>query len=84
MANVVDGADMRMIEAGDGASLALESLAQIGAVRHVVRQYLDRDGALQPRVPGLVNLTHPSRTQRRFNLVGSEFHAQGEGHNRGL
>jgi hypothetical protein len=37
MAKVVDGADMGMIQAGDGASFALKSIAQIGAVRQMVR-----------------------------------------------
>jgi hypothetical protein len=37
MADVMDGADMRMIQAGDAARFAFESLAQIGAFRQMAR-----------------------------------------------
>src|SRR6266481_8728420 len=47
----------------------------------MLRQDFDRDGALEPRIAAAINLTHPSRAQRRLNLVGSEFRTQGEGHN---
>jgi hypothetical protein len=32
-----------MVQAGDGAGFALESVAQIGAVRQMIGQNLDRD-----------------------------------------
>src|SRR6266705_4530459 len=44
-------------------------------------QDFDRDGALEPRVASAIDFAHPSRAQRRLNLVGSQFRARGEGHN---
>ena len=61
VADVVEGADVRMIQAGDGASFALESLAQFGAVRKMRGQNLDRDDAIEARVAGAVHLAHPAR-----------------------
>src|SRR6266566_393067 len=70
-----------MIQRGNRAGFALETLLRFRIGREVLRQYFDRDGALQSRIAGTVNLTHPSRTQRRLYLVGSEFGTRGEGHN---
>ena len=52
--------------------LALEPLANLADRRHVLRQHFHRDRPLQPRVPRLVDLPHPSRAQRRQDLVGTE------------
>ena len=47
----------------------------------MLRQYFDRDSALQSHVAGAINFAHPSRAQRRLYLVGSEFGTRREGHN---
>ena len=39
----------------------------------MLRQDLDRDGAIQPRVLRLVDLSHSSGAERREDLVGTEF-----------
>ncbi len=60
-ADVVDAADVRMIERSDRARLALE--AQIGIAGNLGREDLDRDAAIEPRVAGLVDLAHPARAR---------------------
>ena len=57
-ADVVEGANVRVIEAGDGLGLALEALLQIGIRGDVLGQDFDGDGAIESRASCLVNLTH--------------------------
>src|SRR5437667_10811698 len=51
-ANVVQGADVRMIQCSDGAGLALEALAEL------LGGDLNGDDAVEAVVGGLVNLAH--------------------------
>ena len=46
--------------------------ADFGRRRHVRRQHLHRHRPLQPRVPRLVDLPHPARSDRRQDLVRTE------------
>ena len=70
-ANVVKRADVRVVQTGDGKGFALEPLAELGASGEMRRKNLDRDGAIEPRVLGLIDLAHPSRSERGHNLVGT-------------
>jgi len=70
--DVVEGADVRMVQAGDGASFALEALAQFGSIGKVIRKDFDGNGALQTRIAGAVHLTHPTRTNRGEDFIGPE------------
>jgi len=45
-------------------------------------QSLDGDRALEPRIAGAVNLAHPSRANKRDDLIGAEFRACGQHHRR--
>ena len=78
VADVVERADVRMRELRDRLRLPLEPLANLGGGRQMLRQHLDRDGALEPRVPRLVDLSHPPGAERRQDLVGTEFCSGGE------
>ena len=60
-ADVVDAADVGMVQGRDGASLALEAGPHIGIASDVARQDLDRDRAIEPRVAGPVDLAHAAR-----------------------
>jgi hypothetical protein len=82
-ADVVDRADIRMLERGNRASLALEPRAPLWIGRHVGRQHFDGDRAIEPRVAGRVDLAHPARAERRKDLVGAEARAGGESHVQG-
>ena len=44
----------------------------------MLRQDLDRDGALEPRVPRPVHLAHAAGADRREDLVGAETRSGGE------
>src|SRR6516164_8999219 len=61
--NVVDLADMRMIQRGNRTRFLLESSRVLGL------QPLNRDDAVQPRVARLPDLTHAARPERRQNFV---------------
>ena len=62
--HVVDGADVRVAEAGEGPRLAAEAGQEVGVGPQLRGQHLDRDRALEARVAGLVDLAHPARAQR--------------------
>ena len=56
----------RALDKGDGARLALETVAE------TLRGDLDRDLALQPRIASLVHVAHPPRADGCENLVRSK------------
>jgi hypothetical protein len=60
-----------MIQRRDGAGLPLEALIEFGPGS------LDRDNAVEPRVAGLVHLTHAPGADGREDLVRAEFFAYG-------
>ena len=77
-ADVVDSANVRMRQRGNRPRLALESRAAVGIGREGFRQDLDRDGAIQPRVPGFVDLAHPACPAGGEDFVRTESSAGGE------
>ncbi len=60
MADVVERADVRMVERRGGARLALEALERRGILRELGREELDGDLAAETRVLGAVDDTHPA------------------------
>src|SRR6516165_864440 len=58
---------MRMIQRRDRTRFPLEAL------RKLLLGDFDRDGAIKPRVAGLVHLAHPASADGREDLVGAEF-----------
>ena len=74
VADVVEHADVRMVQRSNGAGLALKSLAQILALGDVFGQDLDGDGAVEASVARLVHFAHASRADGR-DLVGTELFA---------
>src|SRR5215472_17342035 len=75
-ANVVQGADVRMIERRNGARLALEPFT----VRRT--EDLDRDGSVQTRVSGFPDFSHPARADGGKDLIGTKLVADRERHTR--
>ena len=61
-----------VIERSKNLGLALESQHAAGITREQVRQDLQCDVAFELGIPRPVYLAHPSRANRRKNLVGSE------------
>ena len=72
--DVVEGADVRMIQPGDGARLELEAVAE------ALTANFDGDGSGQARVARAIHLTHAARAQRRLDLIRSQTRSSGELH----
>src|SRR5947208_11530851 len=62
-ADVVDGADIGVIEDGGGSRLPLKTVARLGIESRFVRQKLKRRRTLQPCVLGGVDYTHTPASQ---------------------
>jgi hypothetical protein len=58
--DIVNGADVGMVQRRRGARFALEALERLRILRHLFRKELERDHAAEPRVLGFVDRTHPS------------------------
>jgi hypothetical protein len=69
-----------MVQAGDGARLALESVPEIRVVRKVRGKDLDGDGSIEAGVPPPVDFSHPAGADEREDLVRAETCAGGERH----
>ena len=59
-AHVEDGQDIRVVQCGDGAGLALEPLQALRAVGHLPGQDLDGYVAAEARVSRTVHHAHPA------------------------
>src|SRR4029453_7022865 len=80
VSDVVQDADVGMVQAGDGPGFALEALAQVLIVGQVLGEDLDRDRAGETGVLRAVYLAHAPGPQWSEDLVGAETGARGEGH----
>src|SRR5437868_14117413 len=65
--NVVERADVGMIQGRDGAGFALKTLTKLSLGN------LDGHDAIKARVTSLVDVAHSARTDRSENLVRPEF-----------
>ena len=63
LADVVNGADVGMIQRGRGLRFALKAGQRLRIAGNVFGQELQGDEAVQPRVLGLVNHAHPAAAQ---------------------
>jgi hypothetical protein len=76
VADVVQRADVRMVQGRDRARFTLEALAERAGDR------LDRNGAIQPRVDRAIDLAHAAGADLRGDFVDAEARAGGETHGR--
>ena len=65
VAEVVDGKDVRMRQRRDGLRFALEPRERVGIRGDGLGQDLDRDVPIELLVPRPVDLSHPTRAERR-------------------
>jgi len=79
-ADVMQRADVRVVQAGDGLRLALEPLLQIGVGGDVLRQDFDGDGAIQSRIPRPVHLSHAPGSDRSEDFIRAEPGAFNQSH----
>ena len=80
LADVVERADVGVIEGADRLGLALEALAPIGVRRRFVREDLDGDGAIEPAVLRAIDLAHAAGAEGRDDFVGAEAGAGRKAH----
>ncbi len=76
-ADVVQHADVRMIERRDRLRLTLESLARGDVGGQSGREHLDRNDAIEPRVAASIHLAHPAGADCIEDFVGAEPAAAG-------
>jgi len=78
--NVVDRADVGMVERGRRLGLTLESLQGLPVLREFFRQELQGDGALELGVLGLIDHTHaPAAQLLQDAIVGYALANHGDG-----
>ena len=70
--NVVQRADVRMIQSSDGARFALKSLAHVRIGCDMRGQHFDRHRATKTGVVGSVDLSHAACTEWRDDFVRPE------------
>jgi hypothetical protein len=68
-ADVVQDADVGMMDTGNGARLALETLPALRPAGEVLGQNLDGYGAVERCIVGPIHLSLPAGPDRRLDLV---------------
>lgn len=72
----IDGEDVWMVKSGDGARFLDKPLKALLILRDVFWKNLDRDGAIQLRVLGQINVAHAARADLRANFIATQFCAR--------
>src|ERR1700732_1752832 len=80
MTNVVEGADVRMIQAGNCFGFALETLAQFSTISKMRWQNFDGDNSVQTGIASLVNFAHSARANTREDFVRAQTFAREDRH----
>ena len=81
LADVVNRADVRMGDARDGAGFALKPF-ELRPGRARRRQDLDRNRAIELRVPGMVDLAHAAGAERGKDFISANSVSDDEWHER--
>ena len=84
LTDVVECANVWVVQAGDGPGLAFEPGTAVGVAADLSRKYFDGDRAIEAGVAGLVDLAHAPGADSRLDLVGSEARSSDEAHGHGL
>ena len=82
LANLVNRADIGVIERRDGARFLQQSLAPSGFLSQSSRKDLQGDVPLQPRIARAVYLAHAARADGVEDLVRAKVRAGADGHRR--
>ena len=82
-ADVVDRADVGIVQRGNRARFVLEALPRFRIGRERAGEHLDGHGAIEPRVARAVDLAHAARAKRGDDFVGTETRACFERHGNG-
>ena len=79
-ADVIQHADVGMVELRNRPGFALEPCLELRIARGVRGENLDSDHALEPRVTGAIDLAHASRPQRAKNFVRTQTRSSTQRH----
>ncbi len=77
--NVVNGADVGMVESGSGASFTPEAFQRLRVPGHVIWQELQRDEPAELRILGLVYHSHAAAAELFQNAVARDSLADHQG-----
>ena len=80
LADVVERADVRMIERRDRARFALEAVAELRIGRELRRQNFDRDRAIEARVARPIDFAHAARANERDDFIDAKLRSSRQGH----
>src|SRR5436853_7369622 len=69
LADIVNRADLRMIERRSRPRFNAEPLERLRILRPFFRQELDRNGPAKPNIFGLVHYSHPAGSQLLNNSI---------------
>src|SRR5471032_2285811 len=78
-ADIVDGADIRVVERGGRPRFPLETIKRLRRRGDSVRQNFDGHHPLETRVRGPIHFAHPAGTERADDFVGTESSAGSKG-----
>ena len=76
----VDAPDVRVVQRGQDLGFPLEAGQPVGVGRERLGQYLQCDIAIELRVAGLVDLTHPASANQADDFVRANLRAFAQGH----
>ena len=79
-ADVVELADVGMIQGRDGAGFAFEACVRFGFFGEMFGENLDGDGAVEAGVARAVDFAHAACAEAGLNFVGAELGAGSERH----
>ena len=80
MTDVMQHANVWMIQVRDGFRFALEPLLANRITRKLLRKNLDRNGAIQTSIAGAVDFAHPASAEGGTDFIGSEECPRSERH----
>src|SRR5262245_30408696 len=80
LTDIVNRADVCVVECSNGPSFALESSPPIRVAGKLCGEDLDGDRAIEPRVERPIDLAHAARTNQADDFIGPEAVARCQGH----
>ncbi len=76
----INRCDVLVIQRGQDLRFASKASQAIGIERERLRQDLQRDVTIQPRIPRAIDLAHPAFAELGEDLVGSDLGSRGKRH----
>jgi len=80
LVDAVDPGDVRMIERGERLGFSFEAPEPLFVVGQLLGQHLDRNFAIEPRIPRSIDLPHPPGSEGIEDLIERKGLTGGEGH----